>query len=1508
MRKFFLALFAIIISLSAYNQSTFGWNFGTDAANANPSSGTPVPGLTISGVSQGNNNGTTTLLTTTSASGTYAGASGQFNAGAAARVGTLNTAATGSAYFEFTLTPDAGKTVSITNINFGSRSTGTGPQAYTIRTSLDGFASDAATATLPTTSVWALYNNSVSIASGSGAGVTIRVYGYNGAGTPVAGTANWRIDDLSVTVNVSGGGGNPTASVGAGNNMAEPATNGIFNINLSAPAPVGGVTINYTLSGSAILNTEYTDPGNGTITIAQGNNSATITLNVNNDNAVQGTKIITVTLNNATNNFEIATASASISRLDDDVAPAAPVVINEVYGGGGNTGAPFTHDYVELYNNSSNPVVMNSWSIQYTSAAGTTWSSQKTTFSGTIGARGYFLVQMAGGAIGVALPTADATGSTNMSATAGKLVLCNNSTNVSAVANPTDANIIDKVGYGSTATGFETAPATAPSNSNSIQRLLNIATLVAQDTDNNSVDFAAGVPSPKNSINDLVGPTISSLLPANGATNVASSQTATITFNENIKKGSGNILVKRTSDNSIVQTIDVTNASVIISGATASFSLTDLAANTGYYIEIAPGAIKDLADNNFAGISGNTTWAFTTGSLLYVANFNACSSSLTEGFTQFSIIGPQLWACTSFGRDANNLPAGSAPNGVQINGFNTTNIPNEDWLISPSFNLTGTTFPLLSFWSRTAFNGEPLQLKVSTDYVSGDPLLATWVDLNGKFPGETSNIWTLSENINLSAFKGANVHFAFVYYSSDDDGARWTLDDIALNNSSTPPPPSLTVSTSGIQFPYTAAGNTSVKAFTFIGNDLTNNITLNATGPFSISKDNASFNNSLSYTIAEANNLLKTVYVRFTPPVNKQNFTGNILIQTGSLSANVALSGTSIDPATTLEVVNWNIEWFGSTTNGPTNDAQQEQNVKTILQNLNADIYAVSEIVSEARLASVVSQMPGYSYVISNYGSHTNTTVNPPSALAEAQKLAFIYKTSVFSKVSTQALLTQGINSAADLTNPAYDYWASGRFPFMLSADVTLNCITKNVKFILVHAKANTSPTATSYERRRKGADTLHYTLQLNYPNDNIVILGDYNDDLDESITDGFTITSWSSFTNDAANYEALTLPLSLAGEKSTVSHDDVIDHVTVSTEMEQYYISATADILTDAATLVSNYGSSTSDHYPVFTRYIFNNNIAPGVTNCTGSTSFCQNNTNTYAVPAFVASDDCGDVVTYNYSITGATTRNGNTNNASGTFNVGVSVIRWTATDGWGNTTTCQTTVTVNTNPTVTIPDAFALPSGTLANTVYIGYASASSIMLTASPSGSVADYSYSWSNGSTSSTAMVSPTVNTNYTVTVTDQNGCQGSASKFISVIDIRGGNKNDKVKICHNSNSIVVDGNSITGHLAHGDMLGACTPPSGAITRSNNLMERIIKENIAVHVLPNPSSKNFTLNVVADINAPIVLRIIDVSGRIIERKNLTSGQSITIGDNYQAGIYSAEIMKGGERKVVKLVKIQ
>ncbi|HSU50532.1 MAG TPA: choice-of-anchor J domain-containing protein [Segetibacter sp.] len=697
---------------------------------------------------------------------------------------------------------------------------------------------------------------------------------------------------------------------------------------------------------------------------------------------------------------------------------------------------------------------------------------------------------------------------------------------------------------------------------------------------------------------DVTPPSILSLSPANNSTNVVSTLgTASILFNETVQKGAGTIVLKNSADMSVVQSIDVTTDNVTVNGSSITFPVT-LLPNTAYFLEVSEGAFKDLAGNNFPGISGTAGWKFSTGSLLLSASFNICSSSITEGFTQYSVIGNEIWACTTFGRDAGNSPSGSAPNGVQINGFSGgTNVPNQDWLISPRLDLSSTTYPLLTFWSRTAFNGSPLQLKVSTNYAgSGDPSLATWTDINGRFPTQASDVWTASSEINLSAFKQPNVYVAFVYTSTNEEGARWTIDDITIDNSTTPPSPTLSISTSDIQFGYAASGASSTKSFIILANDITSDITLTSTSNFLLSSNGTDFSSSLTLPQASANNAADTVFIKFNPDQNDQNYTGTATVSSSGLTATIHLTATSIDPAKTLEIVNWNIEWFGSSANGPTNDSVQEQNVKKVLQNVSADLYGLVEIVDTARLGNIVRSMPGYNYIVSNFGSHTNPTVSGDGPLAEAQKLGFIYKTSIFSNISTTPLLNLTTNSAEDAASVNYQNWSSGRYPYMMKADVTLNGITKNIKFILVHAKANTSPTATSYARRKAGADSLYALLNRSYQDDNLVILGDFNDDLDSTITSGINpkITSYISFVNDSTNYTAVTLPLSRAGKKSTVSYNDMIDQVVVSNEMLPFYMPGSVNVLSDVTSLVSSYGSTTTDHYPVFTRYAFDATILP--------------------------------------------------------------------------------------------------------------------------------------------------------------------------------------------------------------------------------------------------------------------------------------------------------------------------
>ncbi len=231
------------------------WNFGTSTGLVSPSSGTPYTNLTVSNMVQGNNNGTTTMTASATASSGYAGASGSFNAQAAARTGAINTAAGGSAYFEFILTPAANHYVTLSGVTFGSRSSGTGPAAFSIRSSRDNFVSTLANGTLSTGGVWALQSPSFSSTSSTaGNAITFRIYGHSGTGSPAINTANWKIDDVILNLSVQ-----QCVSPNISVNSGSICIGNSFTIN-----PTGGVTYsvtgnNFTVSPTA--NTDYTITG-----------------------------------------------------------------------------------------------------------------------------------------------------------------------------------------------------------------------------------------------------------------------------------------------------------------------------------------------------------------------------------------------------------------------------------------------------------------------------------------------------------------------------------------------------------------------------------------------------------------------------------------------------------------------------------------------------------------------------------------------------------------------------------------------------------------------------------------------------------------------------------------------------------------------------------------------------------------------------------------------------------------------------------------------------------------------------------------------------------------------------------------------------------------------------------------------------------------------------------------------------------------------------------------------
>jgi hypothetical protein len=638
-------------------------------------------------------------------------------------------------------------------------------------------------------------------------------------------------------------------------------------------------------------------------------------------------------------------------------------------------------------------------------------------------------------------------------------------------------------------------------------------------------------------------------------------------------------------------------------GLTATYTAAELAAGPQpVYVRFTPttsslatGSVSGTITNSSAGAATRTVTATGAGvdPTQTVYSFNGCvsASNLSDGWLQYSVTGAQTWACTTFGRDP-GAPTGTAPypTAVQMNGYaNSANVTNEDWLISPSLALDNTTYPLLSFWSRTAFAGPQLRLLVSTNYSgTGSPVAAgvTWTDLNATFPATGSDVWTQTANVDLSAYKMAGVYVAFVYNSTTDEAARWTIDDVALTNSATPAPPAVRLNPANLSFGYRATGTSTVQTLNVTATSLAGDLTVTSSNAaFEFSKDGTSFGSSVTYTTAEASGKIVPVRVRFQPTAAGTTYAGTATVATtGAASQTLALSGNTYDVANTLEVVNWNVEWFGSPAAGfgPDDKELQYSNVGSVLGQLNADVFALLEVVDTLRLNKLVASMPGYAYRVADFGSAADNNTDPDYRLA--QKLAFVYRTSVVKNPQFTSFFrsTQGTS---------YTNWSSGRFPFVMQADVVLNGVTRPVTFVAIHAKANTDPVLTSYARRKAAADELKAKLDADYAGKNVVVLGDFNDDLDQTITAGIAppITSYSAFTSDAVNYASPTLQeLSLTGQKSTVGYNDVIDHVVTSKALYNAYIKGTTEIQTGVTSTIPNYGSTTSDHYPILTRYAF--------------------------------------------------------------------------------------------------------------------------------------------------------------------------------------------------------------------------------------------------------------------------------------------------------------------------------
>jgi DNA/RNA endonuclease G (NUC1) len=173
------------------------------------------------------------------------------------------------------------------------------------------------------------------------------------------------------------------------------------------------------------------------------------------------------------------------------------VLISQIYGGGGNSGATLRNDFIELFNPGTSPVNLTGWRVGYASSAGSTW--QYTALSGTIPAGGYYLVQQAQGSGGtVSLPTPDAVGTIAMAAGAGKVIVQNAAIALSGTC-PIGGSVVDQVGFGTASNCGAVWGATTATLTNTTAALRQDDGCRYTPPPAAATDFATGAPAPRNS-------------------------------------------------------------------------------------------------------------------------------------------------------------------------------------------------------------------------------------------------------------------------------------------------------------------------------------------------------------------------------------------------------------------------------------------------------------------------------------------------------------------------------------------------------------------------------------------------------------------------------------------------------------------------------------------------------------------------------------------------------------------------------------------------------------------------------------------------------------------------------------------------------------------------------------------------------------------------------------------------------------------------------------------------
>jgi endonuclease/exonuclease/phosphatase family metal-dependent hydrolase len=265
-----------------------------------------------------------------------------------------------------------------------------------------------------------------------------------------------------------------------------------------------------------------------------------------------------------------------------------------------------------------------------------------------------------------------------------------------------------------------------------------------------------------------------------------------------------------------------------------------------------------------------------------------------------------------------------------------------------------------------------------------------------------------------------------------------------------------------------------------------------------------------------------------------------------------------------LDVASWNIEWFGSAGNGPSDEALQLARAAAVIRGIDADVWGLAEIADEAAWRGLVAALPAYHGLLV---SERSVRGGPAAYHRGEQKLAVLVKRDVATLLGARVVLAR------------HERTFAGRPP--LEARLRLTATGEELVVIVVHMKAFAD--RASWARREAAAALLHTYLDTEHPTRRVLVIGDWNDDVDRSIVRGLP-TPYASLVRDP-RYRFVTAPLSARRVSSTAGYAELVDHHLASDEMAALEVPGSAAVYR-LERFLPDFARTTSDHYPVLSHY----------------------------------------------------------------------------------------------------------------------------------------------------------------------------------------------------------------------------------------------------------------------------------------------------------------------------------